>query len=108
MLPEEEVAAQKELKLREEEKKLHRIRKRRRSSEKERGQFSLLFASHRIASHRILSHCIASHRIAHTHIRTHMGGIISSYPEAYNVGVKYLENQSFVFQNHGVKEVKNN
>ncbi|XP_023330858.1 angiogenic factor with G patch and FHA domains 1 [Eurytemora carolleeae] len=36
MLPEEEVAAQKELKLREEEKKLHRIRKRRRSSDKER------------------------------------------------------------------------
>jgi len=82
MLPEEEVAAQKELKLREEEKKLHRIRKRRRSSEKERGLFSLLFPSHRIASHSIASHCIASHCIAlHciAHTRTHMGGIISSY-----------------------------
>lgn len=102
MLPEEEVAAQKELKLREEEKKLHRIRKRRRSSEKERGLFSLLFASHRIASHRI-----ASHR-THPHPHPHGGYNFFLRIEAYNVGVKYLENQSFVFQNHGVKEVKNN
>ena len=64
MLPEEEVAAQKELKLREEEKKLHRIRKRRRSSEKDRGLFSLLIASHRIALHRIASYRIVLHRIA--------------------------------------------
>ena len=45
-LPEEEVAAQKELKLREEEKKLHRIRKRRRSSEKERGSLIVSFSHH--------------------------------------------------------------
>ena len=107
MLPEEEVAAQKELKLREEEKKLHRIRKRRRSSEKERGQFSLLFASHRIASHLIALYCIASHR-PHPHPHPHGGYNFFLRIEAYNVGVKYLENQSFVFQNHGVKEVKNN